>query len=468
MKILSISLCLAVTLLFGCDDIPSSRPLESSMIVEGEHLPGGKLNTVSDISPNAFSFPSPALKEMEKLNFFVGNSFFKVNWVASPASTKARDGLGPTFNARSCAACHLKDGRGSPEFAGDMTTGLLLRLSIPGTDKFGGPKAEPNYGGQLNDHGIPGVPKEGTIKVEYEEIPGEFADGTKYSLRKPVYTIIDQQFGELHKDVMISPRVGQHIIGMGLLEAIPEKDILANADAEDKNNDGISGRPNYVWNAAENKKSLGRFGWKANQPSVKQQTAGAYLGDIGITTSLNPDQNLTPVQKEAAEAPHGGEPELDDDDLDKTVLYVANLAVPARRNYKDPEVLKGKKIFNDINCSSCHVAQFQTGKHPDFDNLSNQKIFPYTDLLLHDMGPELADNRPDFEASGTEWRTPPLWGIGLIQTVNGHTFFMHDGRARNLEEAILWHGGEAEKSKEQYKKLTKENRERLIKFLRTL
>ncbi|MCM8527540.1 MAG: c-type cytochrome, partial [Lentisphaeraceae bacterium] len=297
---------------------------------------------------------------------------------------------------------------------------------------------------------------------------GEFADGTKYSLRKPVYTIIDKQFGELHKDVMVSPRVGQHIIGMGLLEAIPEKDILANADAEDKNNDGISGRPNYVWNAAENKKSLGRFGWKANQPSVKQQTSGAYLGDIGITTSLNPDQNLTPVQKEAAEAPHGGEPELDDDDLDKTVLYVANLAVPARRNYKDPEVLKGKKIFNDINCSSCHVAQFQTGKHPDFDNLSNQKIFPYTDLLLHDMGPELADNRPDFEASGTEWRTPPLWGIGLIQTVNGHTFFLHDGRARNLEEAILWHGGEAEKSKEQYKKLTKENRERLIKFLRTL
>lgn len=440
----------------------------ASLLEEGEHLPGGKLNTVQDISPNAFSFPSPALKKMEKLNFFVGNSFFKTNWVASPASTKARDGLGPTFNSRSCAGCHLKDGRGSPEFAGKMTTGLLLRLSIPGKDKNGGPLPEPVYGGQLNDHGIPNVPHEGSIKVEYEEIKGEYPDGTQYSLRKPTYSIEDLQYGPLHKDVMISPRVGQHIIGMGLLEAIPEKDIIANADPEDKNNDGISGRANYVWDAVEGKKSLGRFGWKANQPSVKQQTAGAFLGDIGITTSLNPGQNYTQAQKEAQLAPEGGKPEMDDDDLDKTVLYVANLAVPYRRNHKEPEILQGKKLFNQAQCQACHVPKFTTGDHPDFSNLSNQTIFPYTDLLLHDMGPELADNRPDFEADGNEWRTPPLWGLGLIKTVNNHTFLLHDGRARSIEEAILWHGGEAEKSRDLFKNLSAKERELLIKFVESL
>ena len=472
MKICQLLVLPALLLIQACNkQTPAPKAKESAnstLIEQGEQYPGGKLNTIVDVSPNAFSFPSPALKQMEKLNFFVGNSFFKLNWVASPASTKARDGLGPTFNARSCAACHMKDGRGTPEFAGEMTNGLLLRLSIPGTDPHGDPLGEPNYGGQLNDQAIPGVPYEGRIKIDYEEIHGKYADGTKYTLRKPLYSIADPQFGTPHKDIMISPRVGQHIIGMGLLEAIPEKDLLAKVDVDDNDKDGISGKANYVWNAIEGKKSIGRFGWKANQPSVKQQTAGAFLGDIGITTSLNPQQNLTAVQDKAAKAPHGGQPEMDDDDLDKTVLYVANLAVPARRDYKNPEVLKGKKIFNDLNCASCHTPSFTTGKHPVFDNLSNQKIFPYTDLLLHDMGPDLADNRPDFDADGNEWRTPPLWGIGLIETVNNHTYFMHDGRARNIEEAILWHGGEAKNSREDFKKLAKADRVALLKFINSL
>lgn len=472
MKICRLLLLPALLIAQSCKEAASTQTqkevAKSALIEEGEKYPGGKLNTIVDVSPNAFSFPSPALKQMEKLNFFVGNSFFKLNWVASPASAKARDGLGPTFNARSCAACHMKDGRGTPEFAGEMTNGLLLRLSIPGADPHGEPLGEPNYGSQLNDQAVPGVPKEGSIKIEYEEIHGEYADGTKYTLRKPIYSISNPKFGAPHKDMMISPRVGQHIIGMGLLEAIPEEDLLANVDVDDKDKDGISGKANYVWDALNNKKSIGRFGWKANQPSVKQQTAGAFLGDIGITTSLNPNQNLTHAQKKAAEAPHGGEPEMTDDDLDKTVLYVANLAVPARRDYDDPEVLKGKKIFNDLNCGSCHTPSFKTGKHAVFDNLSDQKIFPYTDLLLHDMGPDLADNRPDFDADGNEWRTPPLWGIGLIETVNNHTYFMHDGRARNIEEAILWHGGESEKSSEDFKKLPKTDRTALLKFINSL
>ena len=439
-------------------------------VEEGEEFPGGKLNTVVDVSPNAFSLPSPGLQknEMDKLNFFVGNSFFKQNWVEAPASTKARDGLGPTFNARSCAACHLKDGRGSPEFAGEMTTGLLLRLSVPGTDAHGGPKGETLYGGQLNDHGTSGVNKEGTIKVTYKSINGKFADGEKYSLRSPTYSIAEPAFGPPAKSMMISPRVGQQVIGMGLLEAIREEDILAKVDLEDKDDDGISGKANIVWDAVNKKKTLGRFGWKANQPNLRQQTAGAFLGDLGITTSLFPNQNCPDVQKDCCGAVDGGKPELNDTKLDQTILYITNLAVPARRKFQDPQVLEGKKIFNELNCQSCHTPKFITGKHPRFDNLSNQKIWPYTDLLVHDMGDELADNRPDFEANGNEWRTPPLWGLGLFQTVNKHTFYLHDGRARNLQEAILWHGGEAETGKKAFVKLAKKERLALIEFLKSL
>ena len=446
---------------------PTAPNIEVSLLEDGEKYPGGKLNTIVDVSPNAFSFPSPALKDMEKLQFFVGNSFFKLAWVASPASTRARDGLGPTFNARSCAACHLKDGRGTPVFAGEMTNGLLLRLSVP-NPHGGAPIPVPNYGGQLNDQAVGKVPYEGKIKVTYEDIHGQYADGTKYTLRKPIYAIDDPQYGDIPKDIMISPRVGQQIIGMGLLEAIKDEDLLALADPEDKNQDGISGKVNMVWDKINKKEAIGRFGWKSNEPSVKQQTAGAFLGDLGITTSLNPDENITPVQKEAAAAPNGGQPEIDDDDLDKTSLYVANLSVPARRQPTDPDILAGKKLFNKLNCSSCHTPSFTTGKHHTFDNLSHQKIFPYTDLLVHDMGEDLADNRPDHQANGREWRTQPLWGIGLIKTVNGHSFLLHDGRARNVEEAILWHGGEAEESREAFKKLSEKERDQLIKFINDL
>lgn len=435
---------------------------------EGEELSGGKLNTVYNFSVNAFSLPSPGLDNMDELNFAVGNSFFKKNWVAAPASTTARDGLGPLFNARSCSACHLRDGRGQPAKNTDgSTNGLLLRLSIPGAGPNGGPNPHQNYGGQLQDQGIGGVPAEGKITINYTTIRGEFSDGTPYELIKPEYTIDGSAYGDLN-DALISPRIGQQIIGMGLLEAIDEADLLALVDESDADMDGISGKPNYVWDQVEGTMSLGRFGWKANQPSVEQQTAGAFLGDLGITTSIFPDQNCTGAQTACQNAADGGTPEIEDDDLQKTVLYTSNLSVPARRNPGNQEVLKGKKTFAEIGCAKCHVPTFTTGIHQVFDNLSGQKIWPYTDLLLHDMGEDLADHRPDFEATGSEWRTPPLWGIGLIETVNHHTNFLHDGRARNIEEAILWHGGEAEDSQQKYKALSQTRRDELLKFLNSL
>ena len=431
----------------------------------GEELSGGQV-TVFDAGPNAFGHQAPGLTGLDELEFFVGNSFFNQNWVSSPASTTARDGLGPLFNARACSGCHFKDGRGRPpEFIGETGTGLLLRL---GNIQIGVVQGDPNYGGQLQDLSLPDVPTEGSYTINYEEISGTFSDGTRYNLRKPNYTIHSMGYGPLDPDNLISPRVANQMIGLGLLEAIPEDAILAQVDESDVNGDGISGRANWVPNVETGNLDLGRFGWKSNQPNLRQQSAGAFIGDMGITTSLFTDQNCTSVQTDCQNAPDGGQPEITDDDLRKVVLYVSTLAVPIRRDWDQPDVLKGKETFMEIGCAGCHTPSWETGTHPNIDALSHQKIWPYTDLLLHDMGDGLGDNFPNFEATGNEWRTPPLWGIGLFSTVNDHTYYLHDGRARNLTEAILWHGGEAEASKDKFRSLSEEERDRLILFLNTL
>jgi CxxC motif-containing protein (DUF1111 family) len=256
-------------------------------------------------------------------------------------------------------------------------------------------------------------------------------------------------------------------VGLGLLAAIMDDDILDNVDEFDADGDSISGKANYVWNVEEERLTLGRFGWKANQPSLRQQIAGAFNGDLGVTSSLFPSENCNPwLDCDAME--NGGEPELTDVQLDQQELYIAALSVPIRRNYKDVDVLKGKIIFSEIGCNNCHKEEFVTGDYEVLSQLSNQTIRPYTDLLLHDMGEGLADDSPDFLATGQEWRTPPLWGIGLIETVNGHEFLLHDGRARDIEEAVLWHGGEAAKSQRNYRELCEADRTRLIKFLESL
>ncbi|NJM09301.1 c-type cytochrome [Candidatus Gracilibacteria bacterium] len=434
----------------------------------GEELSGGQA-TVFDETRNAFGHAAPGLSREDGLLFFVGNSFFNQNWVTAPASTTARDGLGPLFNARSCASCHAFDGRGQVTAQSDgASNGLLLRLSIDESGPHGAPQAEPVYGGQLQTQAILGVAPEGVLRVSYEEIGGSFADGTRYSLRRPSYTIDGLAYGVLAPDTLISPRIGTQLSGLGLLEAVAEETVLALADPDDTNGDGISGRPNYVWDKAAGALALGRFGWKANQPNLAQQTAAAFSGDMGITTPLFPAQPCGPTQIECATALAGGEPELPADDFDKVLLYVSSLAVPGRRDWQNDVVLRGKQLFSELGCASCHTPQLQTGAHPRFAALSGQTIRPYTDLLLHDMGPGLADGRPDFAATGSEWRTPPLWGIGLAETVNSNTSYLHDGRARTLLEAILWHGGEAEASKQGVLELNAREREELLAFLRSL
>lgn len=438
---------------------------------QGEPPPvllGGQAS-IYDRTPNAFAQPAPGLDRDQELLFFVGNSFFNQNWVTAPASTRARDGLGPLFNVRSCAGCHFRDGRGRPpQTTSEAGTGLLLRLSLPRRAADGGYLPDPVYGGQIQDFSIPGIPAEARVIVEGEEVSGQFPDGTGYALQAPTYRLADLGYGALHPEVRISPRVAPQVIGMGLLEAIPEEQVLSRADPADADGDGISGRPNRVPDHVSGETVLGRFGWKASQPNVLQQVAAAFLHDMGITTHVFPDQNCGRSQTECLAAPSGGEPEIAEDDLAKVVLYASSLAVPAMRDPEAPEVVRGSEIFDALGCNGCHTRTFTTGIHPTIPALSNQTIHPYTDLLLHDLGEELADGQPDFEAAGSEWRTPPLWGVGLIETVNRHTRYLHDGRARNLSEAILWHGGEAAAARDRYRELAGEDRAALLRFLRSL
>jgi CxxC motif-containing protein (DUF1111 family) len=417
----------------------------------------------------SLSSPAPNLSATERRQFEVGDSFFTQNWVTAPASTDARDGLGPTFNAQACSSCHVLDGRGAPPdpAAVDARLGLLLRLSVPGATTTGAPSAHPVYGDQLEDRAILDVPAEGRVAVTIEMIAGAYGDGTPYELIKPTYTVADPAFGPLGDETMISPRLAPQVIGMGLLEAVPEDTLLAAADPDDADGDGISGRPNMVWDARAERPVVGRFGWKANVPTVEQQAAGAFHGDIGITSSLHPDQNCPGDQAECAAAIDGGSPELSDDRLASVTFYGRTLAVPAMRDVDDDEVQEGAELFDDMGCSSCHTPTLTTGK-ADIAALSNQEIHPYTDLLLHDMGSGLADGRPDFAATGNEWRTPPLWGLGVVDDVNGDRFLLHDGRATTFEAAILWHGGEAASAAEAFRTAPSEDRERVVAFLEAL
>ncbi|MFL4469064.1 di-heme oxidoredictase family protein [Tateyamaria armeniaca] len=432
---------------------------------------------------DAFSRPSGNITFEDQLTFRVGNGLFRKLWVSSPSSTLASDGLGPLYNARSCQRCHIKDGRGHPpEGPKDNAISMFLRVSIPGgpNDAVSDIKGylatlpEPTYGTQLQDFSVAGHPAEYRLQIDYEEIKVPLSGGEVASLRKPTYTAADLGYGPLHAQAMLSPRVAPQMIGLGLLEAIPASDILALADPEDADGDGISGRPNIVWSVEFGQPMLGRFGLKAGNPTIREQSASAFAGDIGISNPLFPAAagECTDLQAECKAAPHGDGDnrvfEIDAGGLDLVTFYSRNLGVPARRNVDDPTVLRGKEVFYATRCTACHQPAFVTHRLADRPEQSFQLIWPYTDMLLHDMGPGLADNRPEARATGTEWRTPPLWGIGLTAQVSGHTYFLHDGRARSLLEAILWHGGEAQNQRDAVVDMDPVDRDALIAFLESL
>ena len=434
-----------------------------------EDARSGGDTTVFDDTRDAFARPLANLHGDRRDDFFLGNSVFNRGWVTAPASVADFDGLGPLFSATSCSGCHFKDGRGRPpEEPDESFLSMLVRLSVPGRTGEGGPMPEPSYGLQLQENGVLGVPAEGRARVTYVEEPGAFADGTPYSLRRPTYAIEQLGYGPLSPGTQLSPRVAPVMIGLGLLEAVPEDVIVALADPDDRDGDGISGRPNRVWDVERRTTALGRFGWKANEPTLHQQNAAALLGDLGITSAMFSVEACTPRQVECGQALTGPTPQLRDVLWAQLDYYTRTIAVPGRRNVESELVRRGRRAFEGARCASCHVPTLETGEVAGFPELSRQVIHPFTDLLLHDMGPELADGRPDFEATGSEWRTPPLWGIGLVQRVNRHSYFLHDGRARGFAEAILWHGGEAAASRESFLAMSKTERDALVAFLESL
>jgi len=433
----------------------------------GEEYSGGD-TTVFDDTRAAFSIPDRNLLLAHRTPFFVGHSFFNENWVAAGATVTSRSGLGPLFVNRSCSGCHFKDGRSMPLTPSLALETMVMRISLPGTNNYGGPKPVPAYGIQLQTQALPRIPPEAGITVSFETIQGEYADGEPYTLRRPIFCITNAGYGPLPADVMVSALAAPSVFGLGLLEAIPDDTLRQLAQSESKRGDGISGKINWVWDIDGKRLAPGRFGWKAEQPTIAQQCATAFNEDMGLTTEMIPRENYTEAEKICATMPGGSHPEVSHDIFNDVVVYCHTLAVPARRDWTNQVVLRGKKLFSVLDCATCHVPQLKTGDCPGYPELSKQTIHPYTDLLLHDMGEGLADHRPVYLATGSEWRTAPLWGIGLVQTVNNHTLFLHDGRARDLAEAILWHGGEAEKSKEQFRQLSKTDRDALITFLNSL
>jgi CxxC motif-containing protein (DUF1111 family) len=425
-----------------------------------ERLSGG-MATVFDETSKAFTHAADGLNTRDERVHEIGDAAFEQTFVSAPAPVNS--GLGPVFNNVSCISCHHNDGKGTPT-AGFSTSSLLFRLSLTGTDVNGGPVAVPGFGLQIQDQAIFGKTPEARINISYTENIFTYSDGETVSLRTPAYTL-QNPYQPLPPNYLLSPRLAPPVFGLGLLENIPVANILANADENDADGDGISGRPNYVWNPYTQKKELGRFGLKANTASILVQAASAYQQDVGISNYVfKQESSFGQAQSDNLT----DDPELQDSVLNAVSFYVKTLAVPARRNVTDAEIKMGEQIFTQINCAGCHKPTMQTGVDVTLQAISNQRIHPYTDLLLHDMGDGLADNRPDFLATGKEWRTAPLWGIGLFEKTNGTAFYLHDGRARSIEEAILWHSGEAAQSKNKFTGLSKADRTALVKFLKSL
>nr|WP_228293171.1 di-heme oxidoredictase family protein [Psychrobacter sp. K31L] len=472
-------------------------PMQQLASFDPQEIKQGGDSGISITSAESYSKPSSNLTALRKGSFFIGNAFFQQPWVIAPASTDSRDGLGALFNVAACQSCHVKDGRGhAPMSSKDDADSLLIRLSMPATtdeqrqqlqDSLIEKVVHPMYGGQLQDRGIQGVPAEARIAVQWTDMPVTFADGYVETLRAPRFELTKPGYGAFDNEMMVSPRVALPMIGLGLLEQIPDDDIKKQA-VNNNNTSDISGKFNWVMDPQTGKHALGRFGWKAGQTKLITQNQSAFNEDMGLTSNIRPHESCMPSQTACINATTGadeqgnGKPPVEvNDEIAKFVeFYTRNLAVPHRRNADDKLVLAGKKRFYDMGCQSCHTPRYQLPKTDD-DHLEQhgQVIYPYTDLLLHDMGDALADRtiagklpaknaQVEFLANSYEWRTPALWGIGLAQTVDPQATFLHDGRARTLMEAVLWHGGEAENQRQKVLKLDKQGRAELNAFLKSL
>ncbi|MBI1397861.1 MAG: thiol oxidoreductase [Betaproteobacteria bacterium] len=434
--------------------------------------------TVARFDQDAYLQPAPHLPITVLRALQRGRKHFDKTW-ASVSSLQFEWGLGPTFNAKSCAECHVRGGRGRvPESATEQLHSVVVRVSVPGTSPDGGPVPDPAYGAQLQNDALRGpfpdfayhtapVPPEAALYVDWDTHVVTLPDGTAVELRRPRLRVEHLAFGPLAPGTMTSLRIAQPLHGTGLLEAVPESTLVELAARQRRL--GFGGHPNRVHDDVNGGMTLGRFGWKAGQPGIRQQIALASFEDMGLTSRTYRQQNCPPVQKICAMQTPGNDPELVVTDWDELELWTRALAVPARRNASDPDVIRGESLFTDAGCAICHAPVLHTAERfPALPQLAAQTIHPYTDLLLHDMGDGLADGRPEFAAGPRDWRTPALWGLGLSGTVNGSRAMLHDGRARTVGEAILWHGGEAARSRDAFARMPAADRDALVRFVESL
>ena len=413
---------------------------------------GGDLSS-TDFSFNAMQLPAPNISSRERFeeHLLTHRTFHKsFDTGVDGGSSK----VGPKFNHVSCAGCHANVGRGKVSFARGIDEGssLLIKVALKGLKPNGAPRNVPGVGEQLQDHHIDGR-RLYDIRLRWRYLTGRYSDGSSYELRKPVLSF--KIPGVNQNNVVSSLRQTPAIIGMGLLEAVPDETLIAMSDPNDLDGDGISGEVNYSLSAETGNLEIGRFGFRATQPTIKQQNAAAFFNDMGVTNDLFRES--------------GKNKELSTATLNKNVFYLQAASIPAARNQSEPDVIEGKQLFQQIGCDDCHKMTLVAGDY-EVPEVANQTFHPFTDLLLHDMGDGLADTRPEFSASRREWRTTPLWGLGMVSALlrEGRPGFLHDGRARTIEEAILWHAGEAKNSKLQFKNLTNEQRQKLLAFLNSI
>ncbi len=412
--------------------------------VESDDRQGGDA-TVDDRTRDAYRQPAPTLSDGERARFQAGRSPFDFRW--EPPK------LGPLFNNISCLACHGANGRGLSQIGMGPASQALIRVSLIDGDPAepGGPVPVPGFGLQLQDHAVVGLP-EVRVSLTWVETAITYGDGEITALREPRLDVRTPDGGFLPASTRISYRIGQPVFGLGLLEAVPEATLRDLSDPDDIDGDGISGRVNLVWDLEQGATVVGRFGWKANTSTLHLQVAAAFENDIGLSSIVFPAD--------------GGLRDLNDQQLEDTTFFMAASGVPAA-GPRSIDAHAGRGLFREFGCAGCHTPTLVTGDHP-VAAVAHQTIHPYTDMLLHDVGDRLSDGRPDFLAEGTEWRTPALWGIGLAKLVSPMATFLHDGRAVTLEEAILWHGGEANAAREAFRTASRAERARLIEFLESL
>ena len=443
--VFGVLVCAITLTAVSCSQSHDTLPATAAPTWMNERLGGA--TTAREFRGRPFNQVARSLTQAESKRFFQGAVSF--DEFLTPES-----GLGPRFVDRGCISCHI-DGDPASLPTDEIGPGALVRLSVPGVSPTGGTVDEPTYGGQLQSQAIPGATPEAHLKYELDESTYTYPDCSTVGLRAPRPVMTDWAFGVPRQDLQTSIRISPQLVGLGLLEAVPQDAIDRVADPQDANGDGISGRKNMVWNSATSTTQMGRFGWKAGQPTVELQTLAAMHQDIGLVTPGTEGQGF------------GDSVELTQKDLDDQVFYNRTIAVPVARNFDDAQVIRGAIEFESAGCASCHITTWTTGTDP-IVGLSNQTIHPFTDLLLHDMGDGLADHRSEFLATGTEWRTPPLWGVGRRSEVTGFSTYLHDGRARSLEEAVLWHGGEAAAARDRFASLSSSEREDLLAFLGSL